>query len=100
MSFKTFIDNIGFARYHVCFETKDPYQKKELTDKMDEFGIKYSSGYMEMDGIYSYAVISVKGGKEKLMEFVDWFKKEHEWGYHITMHRWFKNDITCLCWVK
>ena len=99
-SFKDLIDNINFARYHVCFETKDPFQKAELESKMNEYGITFSDGYMHMDGIYSYAVIGVKGGMPKLMEFVAWFKKEHEWKYHYSKHGLFRNRITCLCWTK
>ena len=81
MTVKDFYYNIKFAIYRCSFEVKDPFARREVEKKLEEMGIECLTGYTDFLGLYSYAVVGVKGGgislkkkRDKVDEFLDWFK--------------------------
>lgn len=91
MSLKDIINNIKLAYYQTTVETKDAFEKKPIEDKLKEMGISYVKGFNGHS--YSYAIVGVKGGFNKLCDFLDWFKGDKKLKYTMAKHRWFKTPI-------
>ena len=81
MTLRDFYYNIKFAIYRCSFEVRNPFAKKEVEDKLEEMGIECLTGYTDFLGLYSYVVVGVDGcgislkkRRDKIDEFLDWFK--------------------------
>lgn len=97
-SFKQFIEdtknNIGWARTGLALDITDPWKRREVENELDMRGIKYIGSLCNLDGHYIYAITG--GKKEKILDFVKWFKTDENWKYYITKHDIFKTRITYL----
>ena len=97
-SFKQFIEdlknNIGWARTGLALDVTDPWFKREIESELTRRGIKYICSLCNLDGHYIFAITG--GKKEKILDFVKWFKASGDWHYYITKHDSFHTRLTYL----
>jgi len=93
MKFKDLINNIRYAIIGVSIEITDPWQKKDVEQKMKENKITYVTGYNDYTRRYSYALI---GGKSKnITEFIKWFVST-DYKYYYVPHAWFRTKLLVI----
>ena len=93
MSLKDIIANIRYAAIGVSVEITDPWQKREVEQKMRENNITFATGYNEITKRYCYALL--KGKKKNITDFIKWFVST-DYRYYEMRHAIFKTKLLVL----
>ena len=97
MTFQDVVKNIRWSKVGLSVAWNDPWDRRIIEEELKKRNIEYLFGYNPIAPSYECAVLG--GDRQKIHDFVKWFKAERpDWVYFMEKNPLTNCQITCLVW--